>query len=333
MHTRHTWNTRWMKSFVAGLLGLWITVQPIRSVLAQADPATCEEADRLVKEGLKKRATLEDKDALALFRRAHELCPKPRYLAQLGLAEQALGLWILAESHLAEALTATDDAWIDKHRPDLNGALEAVGGHLGYLEVELEAGSAKEAELLLDGRPVGALPLVAPLRVVAGTVAVEVRAKGFIPVMRPVLVPKGGRARERIVLVALAAPPVSQAQPATRLGLWRKLGIIGVAVGGAALGGGVAAQGVREQNARAFNADPACSGSGGEYPSICQDRFTRIIHAERWAVAGYVVGGTLAAGGFVLLALPARLFTKERVHAVTVLPGPGQLGLSLGAPF
>lgn len=324
---------RLMKYFVTGLLGLWLTTHPTPAAAVQAEPAACEEAERLIKEGLKKRATLEDKDALALFARAHARCPRPRYLAQLGLAEQALGLWLKAEVHIKEALTATDDAWIDKHRPDLDAAVEAVGAHLGYLDVELEAGGAREAELLLDGRPTGTLPLAAPLRVVAGTVAIEVRSRGFIPVTRPVQVPPGGRARERIVLVALVAPPVKPAPPAVRLGLWRKLGIIGVAVGGAVLGGGVAAQVVREQNARAFNADPTCSGASGEFPPACETRFTRVIGAERLAVVGYAVGGVLAAGGIVLLALPARVLARERAHTVAVLPGPGQLGLSLGTTF
>ena len=49
----------------------------------------------------------------------------------------------------------------------------------------------------LDGRLVGTLPLAAPLRVIAGTVNLEVRAEGHVPVQRRLVVDPGAALRAR----------------------------------------------------------------------------------------------------------------------------------------
>jgi PEGA domain-containing protein len=169
--------------------------------LASAARTACaatdaEETERLIGEGVALRQQAKDAEALADFTRAFELTHDPRARAQMGLAEEALGQWVLAETHLEEALAA-DSAWITRHRGDLTGALEDIRGHLGSLEV-LEGTAG--AEVLVNGRIVGHMPLAKPLRVPAGTVALEVRAPGFVPVARSVNVPANGVARETVGL-------------------------------------------------------------------------------------------------------------------------------------
>src|SRR5262249_18802318 len=155
----------------------------------------------------------------------------PRTLAQIGLAEQALGRWVIAETHVARALEATADPWIAKHRTALDGALAIIRQHLGSLEVVADVSGA---EILVDGRAVGTLPLRAPLRLVAGSATLEVRAAGYQPVVRPLLIPAGGLARESVELTprALAtAPPVAAPAPekiSTPMPLRKKLGFIGL---------------------------------------------------------------------------------------------------------
>jgi hypothetical protein len=164
-----------------------------RTARADTDAA---EAERLISEGVALRQQAKDAEALADFTRAFELTHDPRARAQMGLAEEALGQWVLAETHLQEALAA-DSAWITRHRGDLSGALEDIRGHLGSLEV-LEGTAG--AEVLVNGLSVGRMPLTKPLRVPAGTVALEVRAPGFVPVARSVNVPANGVARETVGL-------------------------------------------------------------------------------------------------------------------------------------
>jgi hypothetical protein len=100
----------------------------------------------------------------------------PRASAQLGLVEQALGRWDDAELHIAEALQAVGDAWIEKNRATLEKSLVLVRSHVASVQV---SGEPDGAEVYVNGRLVGQLPLRDPVRVIAGEVDVEVRAAGY----------------------------------------------------------------------------------------------------------------------------------------------------------
>jgi len=181
-------------------------------------PATAE-ADALILQGLQLREQGKDFDALGLFERAHALAPSPRALAQRALAEQALGRWVLAELHLREALATTGDPWIAQHRTALDGALAVIGEHLGHLQVN---GGVAGAELRLDGRLVGRLPLSAPMRVVVGRPLLEVTLAGHYPVRREITIKAGSLSTETIELVPVPAlPPAAEREhePATQAGV------------------------------------------------------------------------------------------------------------------
>jgi tetratricopeptide (TPR) repeat protein len=175
-------------------------------------PAVTEvaESDALILEGLKLREQGKDAEALAAFVRAQELAPTPRALAQRALAEQALGDWAQAEVHLREALAATDDPWIKRHRQALEGALVVIGEHLGQLQVN---GGVSGAELRLDGQLVGTLPLSAPLRVVVGRPMLEVAETGYYPVRREITIKAGSLSTESIELVPLPQHPIVGGAP------------------------------------------------------------------------------------------------------------------------
>ena len=161
--------------------------------------------------------------ALALFQRSSADSRCGRALAQVGLAEKALGRGVDAEAHLREALASKGESWIERNRQTLDGELAACGAKVGDLDVTVDGGNGgivPGATLAIDGREVGSLPLRHPVRVAAGTVAVAVRAPGFVPVSRPVVVPAAGLARESIRLTAAsvsgATKPVDQKPPNTR---------------------------------------------------------------------------------------------------------------------
>src|SRR5262249_14834291 len=119
---------------------------------AGEEPAPGWEA--LVEQGVQARREGRDADALERFQAAYALSQAPRALAQIGLAEQALGRWVDAELHLTAALAADGDSWIDQHRTSLSEALRFVGEHLATLDVVGPPG----AEVRVDGRVVGTLP-------------------------------------------------------------------------------------------------------------------------------------------------------------------------------
>jgi len=170
------------------------------------------DADDLIQRGVELRRKARDAEAFELFKRAHAIDPTPRSSAQMGLAEQALGIWTDAEVHITAALERADDPWIKKNHVVLSKSLDVVASHLGTLEIW---GSPKGAEIAIDGKTVAVLPLTTPLRVTAGTVPVTVRAKDFLAVTRVLDVPARGTARERFDLTRASIPvvPVTSSQP------------------------------------------------------------------------------------------------------------------------
>src|SRR4051812_36411583 len=94
------------------------------AALAVSGSAHGADPEALIREGLELRRAGHDQEALSLFQRAVQARRTPRALAQLGLCQQALGLWPGAERHLEEALAGEgDDAWKAKNAKALREAL------------------------------------------------------------------------------------------------------------------------------------------------------------------------------------------------------------------
>ncbi|HEX2572490.1 MAG TPA: tetratricopeptide repeat protein [Polyangia bacterium] len=340
--------------FTTGLVLCTLAV-PGQALAQAKKSSSCAEAETRIRLGLKMRAEHRDDGALEEFQRAYRLCSSARALAQIALAEQATGRWNQAEQHLEIVLSTAGDSWVEQHRGDLENAREALAQRLGSLEVSLTPTDAT-GELLLNGERVARLPLEAPLRVVAGTVTIEVRVQGFTPVTRPVTIPPAGRTREVVALTPIAPPPpVALEKPAPEKSpqpppvmdreraerprprgrsLQRTLGIAGLSVGGAGLAVGIAGHVLREQNARAWNRDDACVHAlPDSLPSQCQTRRNAVELGQQLAIAGYVTGGVLAVAGVLLLALPARTGEGRPKARAQLVPGPGQIGVGLRTTF
>jgi hypothetical protein len=169
--------------------------------------ARAEDADGLIKRGVELRRAGNDQAALEQFRRAYDLTPSPRALAQMGLAEQALSRWVDGEAHLAKALEAAQDPWIGKYRDTLNSSRAEIARHLGWLVV---SGGPVGAQLRLDGRLAGTLPLDHPLRLPAGTITLDALAEGHVLATRTVTVRPGETTNEDLTMhAASAAAPVA----------------------------------------------------------------------------------------------------------------------------
>jgi tetratricopeptide (TPR) repeat protein len=173
-----------------------------------AGSARASDSEDLIKQGLAERRKRNDREALELFKRAHEIGRGARSVAQMGFAEQALGMWADAERHLDEALSHDGDPWIKKNETVLRKSKEMVGTHLGSIEVW---GTPDGAQVLVNGSEVGVLPLKSALRVSVGTVPITVRASGYVEVSRVVEVAAGTMARERFELARKVAPSLGVA--------------------------------------------------------------------------------------------------------------------------
>jgi hypothetical protein len=275
------------------------------------------EAEALIARGIDLREHGKDDEALAIFKKALAKAPTPRARAQVALAEQALGLWVAAESDLLLALAAENDAWITKNRAALDGALAVVRRRLGSLEIRGTDG----AEVVLDGVPLGTLPVAAPFRVEAGKRTLELRAKGFHATTRSIEIPAGGVARETVTLVAL---PPEVAGPGPGAGAphagapgsgddagrsdpgrgQRLLGWAFAATGGALLITGGVGMLVRKGIVDDYN--DRCPGLGVGQPADCDEK---IESARTWltvSIVSLIGGGVFTLGGLALVATAPR---------------------------
>jgi hypothetical protein len=311
------------RSILACLLVLAASARA-RPALAQA---TGGDEEALIKHGLELREKGDDEAALREFRRAHDLSHSGRALAQVALAEQALGHWADAESHLSEAMRHEREPWVARNMRLLRQALADIQSHLGSIEL---SGGAPGAEVSINGARAGTLPLPAPLRVPAGSVALEVRAPEHLPMLRTVIVPAGGLAREPVVLVPIPSPsdqasaspqppPVHVDVPpppdagltggaaaAPSSGGWstrRKVGAALAAGGVPSLAVGIVFNLIRNSRASSFNSAGCTYGNGnvgGPAGVDCSSRYDDIQTARNVAIGGYAGAALLAGTGAIL---------------------------------
>jgi tetratricopeptide (TPR) repeat protein len=315
-----------------------------------APAAASSEAEALIRQGIALRKQGKDLEALERFQKAQLLAPSGRALSQRGLAQQALGRWVEAESDLSTALGSAADEWVQRNRASLERALGVVRGRLGTVEV---IGSPAGAELRINGQSRGTLPLTAPLRVPEGSAVLELTSAGHVPQARTVLVVAGKLHREtmnltpvpRLDVAAPAPAPPAAAPPSpeelTSRSRLRVLGWVSLGVGAGLLGAGVAGVVLREQSAQKFNSD-ACVGNGKTRAENCGGDLSQAQTTERLAIGAFVAGGVLSVGSAVLLIWEAR--TRRRADAAASSrpgptlawrcgAGPGHVGVSCGARF
>ena len=156
------------------IISVWTAV----AIISQAAPvrADAAEVEALIAKGNELRRAGTPGPALPYFQKAYELARTPRTAGQLGLAELAAGYPVDAEEHLASALQTPDDPSIAKFRKMLTDALTIARSQIGELSVR---GNPAGAEVIVDGRTIGVLPLSAPVKLAAHSVEVVVHAPGY----------------------------------------------------------------------------------------------------------------------------------------------------------
>lgn len=322
---------------------------------ARADAA---EVEALIAKGNELRRAGTPGPALPYFQKAYELARTPRTAGQLGLAELAAGYPVDAAEHLAAALQSPDDPSIIKYRKLLTDALTTARSQIGELALQ---GSPAGAEVAVDGRAIGVLPLPAPIKLAARSTEVVVRAPGYeqrrvdVPIVggqRLALtinlekVEKPAEAKSTITAVAappsapLAAPALSQPvvidRPAatndgsggSSSGLRTAAWIVG---GGAvvATGAGLVLNLASRSNSSDF--DGSCVNMNGIHmvpgqpltQSQCEDRYNAWQSDRRWSIVGYITGTALAVTSGILFWASRPASPSVAVHAhVACTPAP-----------
>lgn len=317
---------------------------------ARVASAADAEAEAWISQGIALREQGKDDQALELFRKADAKAKTPRSTAQVALAEQALGMWVLAETHLTEALAAKDDPWITKNRAPLEGALATIQKHVGSLEIRL---NVPKADVYVDGALVGTVPRPTPLRVEVGPHQVELRVSGYYPVSHQVTISVDAMARETYALSALPATPPPATGPnaggpaaggalkvvSEPANVPRTVGwvLVGTAAAGAVFGG-IAAL-IRETQTGRYNDKvdgKLCPGpSNTNQPASCQEILDTRSTWGSVATGSFIGAAVLGVAGLTTVILAPS--TKPKTVSASGFgcgPGPlGGLGVSCAGTF
>jgi len=277
--------------------------------------------EALVREGVELRRLGRDTDALDRFSRAYAADRSPIALAQMGLAEQALGHWVASETHVRGALAVHDNPWIEQNRSAIEQAYAVIARHIGELDV---IGGVPGAAVTIDGERVGVMPLAEPIHVPLGSNTIMVTAPGYVPVTRSVTVVAGQTARETITL-----------EPATsRTDLMHPLAYAAAGVAAASLVVAIIGATVRENAVTTYNADVTCPGTASVAQSPdCNSLIDRGNSMRALEIVGFVGAGVFGAAAVTMFFLAPR--HVEEAHAHRAVParfacsdGPGTVGIA-----
>lgn len=319
------------------LASLWLGATNLRAQAVDTSVGNAPE-DELIAQGVQLRREHRDAEALLEFRRAYQLRATPRALAQIGLAEQALGSWVQAEADLSQALAAKDDEWIRAHADVLREAVAFLATKLAWVSVRGEAG----AVVLLNGERVGSLPMQ-PLRVVAGTIRLEVRSAGRLPVFDVFEANAGALVVQH---VQFAAPP-KETSPRPAAATPAKTGgesntepratasMLGWGSLGAASGflvAGLVAQALHERSAGIYNDDGRCLYGALSRDERCGEYRGQADAEQAIAIGGYVGAAVFGAVSAVLfLTAPSKRADADAASgAVEFAFDAGQSGGRIG---
>ena len=313
---------------------------PTRAAAQECSTAECH-----IERGLEARTRSADEEAVRHFESALTLDRTARALAQLALAEQALGRWVAAEAHLREAI-ATGDPWIASHRGVLDEAMATIRRHLGRLAI---SASVDGARARVNGRSVGALPLDEPIWVEVGTAVVELSAPGYVDVRRQAEITAGGLARVHVELVAdvsatretidpsdshIADPSLPRRFGDDSPSPWAILTGVGLGLTAVSLGATIGAVVVREEHVTRWNDPAQCPPGGPEGRATeCPDVPGAWATAEDWAIGLGVLTGALAAATITFIVLAAVEGDPEPEASLELEVSPGAAALRARGRF
>jgi hypothetical protein len=301
---------------------------------AHADETAESAAEAAIAEGVQFRREGKDDEALAAFMKAHALKPTPRARAQMALAEQALGRWVIAAAHLEEALAVKDDPWIEKNRDTLGEALRTIRTHTGRLDVR---GNVDGATVSINGAVIGTLPLKEPVWIEIGESTIEVAAAGYRTTSRRVSIRADGIARETVELRPgqtthdSNTPSVGTTQSPASDATGRTLGWVGVGVGAPLIAAGAVGLAVRAGKVSSYNDDRSCPGlDNATQPAACADLVSSANTLMAFSIITIGAGALAVAGGtYFLLSSSA----KPSHSAARVTPSIGPRGIGVMGEF
>jgi hypothetical protein len=178
----------------------------LAALLAQASgPASPAEdkarAKALLQEGLAFNQQGQHARALEKFQAAYAAYPSPKLWFNIGQVQVALDHPLEAVQAFEDFLALASDAR-PEDRKDASTALAQLGKKLGRLQIKCETTGA---EISVDGKRVGRVPLPEPLWAMPGRHSVTIAQSGFVSGTETVEL--GAGATALVVIRLLPAPP------------------------------------------------------------------------------------------------------------------------------
>jgi len=333
---RRTARSPWRRACLSALAACVLLANAPRAALAE-EPASLE---ALIQEGIRLRRDGEDEKALEVFRQAERLQPSSvRVLLHLATAAQAAGHWVEADTYVRRVFDYRDDPYYRRYEADISTVERLIASRVGRFQV---VGSPPGAEVRLNGRVVGQLPMAEAFRLEAGNYQLEVVSQGHYALRRSQRIPGGVLTREVVDL----GPETSAAESAMVLGedqgpprwweeRWVAWSLAGVGAA-SALTAGIAFV-VREQQAAEWNDDGRCVvPGGGTREQQCGGDYGDARMAERigaTAAVGALLFGGAAIAHFTLIGPPGARQTRGAEATLETRCGAGWLGVSCKGTF
>jgi hypothetical protein len=146
------------------------------------------------------KATAEYERALAAYQKAFELVGNPKIYFPIATAEEKLGRYADAATHLRKFLTGAGE--IDaKLRADVEARLENIKLNLGVLTLAVQP---EGAQIAVDGNAVGTAPMADPLFLAPGDYTLSITADGYKPMEQKLSIEAGSESERSFELDSAA---------------------------------------------------------------------------------------------------------------------------------
>lgn len=198
-------------AFVLGFAAAFVLASGLAAGVAEArapskdvpapKPSDQQEADRHFKAGVARFKEAKFAEALDEFQRAYEISPHPLVLYNIAGCYRELSRYGEAVRFYTRFLAEGPGKVPPGRLSDAKTELDGIYALVSRLTVKVEP--AEGAQLLLDGTPLGALPLEMPLILVPGDHKLRARAPGRVDAEREVKVAAGDVSSIELSLPAL----------------------------------------------------------------------------------------------------------------------------------
>lgn len=200
------WNQRLSLALAAAGLATSLTWSQPSHAQEATQAAAAEHFERGIE--LYREGSLDA--ALVEFERAYESVPDYRVLYNLAQVQTQRGEYVEAISLFEKYLREGGARIVPERRAEVEQDLSKLNGRVARLWVE---SNTDGAELFVNGKHVGLLPLNQPVLINSGVCEIRVTKPGFEPRIHQVKVAGGEQPRVSLPLTAIPTTPVVVQQP------------------------------------------------------------------------------------------------------------------------